>query len=101
MGVVVVMVSYRALPGLSDTARRAIGALVATVLSDEPECGGITLLQDAHDAARFTLVEHWPSEAFFLGPHMQRPHLRAFVQGAGAFLAGPPEISFWQVASGA
>lgn len=92
----VVMVGYRALPGQEEAARRGISALVATVRSVEPDCGGIRMLQDLVDPARITLVEHWPSSEFFLGPHMQQPHIQAFMRSAGAFLAGPPDISFWQ-----
>lgn len=53
------------------------------------------MLQDAGDPTRFTLIEHWPSREIFLGPHMQQPHIQSFIQRAGGFLEGPPEISFW------
>jgi quinol monooxygenase YgiN len=99
MSGVVVFVAYRSLPGHSDTAAHEIGALVASVLSLEPGCGGITMLQEASDPTRFTLIEHWPSQETFLGPHMQQPHIQSFIQSAGAFLAGPPEISFWHPVS--
>ena len=95
MSEAIVIVSYRSLPDQSDAAKRAIVALVAAVLSREPGCGGITLLQDANDPTQFTLIERWPSQALFLGPHMEQPHIQSFIQGAGAFLAGPPDISFW------
>lgn len=93
-----ILVAYHAQPGKADIARRAIRALVDTVLAREPECAGITMLQDANEPGRFTLVERWPSQAVFLGPHMQQPHIQAFIQGAGDFLAGPPDISFWNAA---
>ena len=91
----IVLVSYRARPECAETARRELGSLIAAVKAIEPECGGITLLQDANDPARFMLIEHWPSQETFLGPHMQQPHIQSFIQRAGAFLEGPPEISFW------
>ena len=91
----VVIVSYRAIPDQVETAKREISALVATVQSTEPDCGGITMLQDAADPTRFTLVENWPSQEIFLGPHMQQPHIQTFIQAAAGFLAGPPDISFW------
>lgn len=91
----VVIVGYRALPDQADTAKYEISNLIATVQSVEPDCGGITMLQDATDLSRITLIEHWPSQEFFLGPHMQQPHIQSFIQSAGAFLAGPPDISFW------
>lgn len=97
----VVIVSYRALPDHAAAAKHEIGKLIATVQAIEPDCGGITLLQDASDSARFTLIEHWPSREFFLGPHLQQPHIQSFIQRAGAFLAGPPDISFWHPVGGA
>ena len=97
----VVLVSYRSLPEHTDTTKREIGSLIAAVQAIEPDCGGITMLQDAGDPTRFTLIEHWPSRETFLGPHMQQPHIQSFIQSAGAFLAGPPEISFWRPVSGA
>ena len=92
----IVLVGYRALPDQVEAARREIAALVAQVQATEADCGGITMLQDASDPTRFTLVEDWPSREIFLGPHMQQPHIQSFIQRAGAFLAGPPDISFWQ-----
>ena len=90
-----VLITYRAQPDHLEVAKRELARLVATVLAKEPDCGGITMLQDVDDPTRFTLVERWPSRERFLGPHMQQPHILAFIQSAGAFLAGPPEISFW------
>ena len=101
MSEITVVVSYKALPAHADAARSAIAALVATVLSAEPDCSGITILQDSNDPARFMLIERWPSQEVFLGPHMQQPHIQSFIQDAGAFLAGPPEISFWNAARAA
>ncbi|MCC8362144.1 antibiotic biosynthesis monooxygenase [Lysobacter sp. A6] len=95
MSSAVVLVSYRARPECTELARREIASLIAAVQAVEPDCGGITLLQDAGDPTRFMLIEHWPSREIFLGPHMQQPHIQSFIQGAGAFLEGPPEISFW------
>ena len=93
-----VLITYRARMDQIEAARRELAALVATVLAKEPDCGGITMLQDVDDPTRFTLVEQWPSREIFLGPHMQQPHIQAFIQSAGAFLAGPPDISFWHPA---
>lgn len=97
MGETIVCVGYTALPGRADAARQAIAALVGTVLAREPACGGITILQGADDPARITLIERWPSRELFLGPHMQQPHIQSFIRQAGEFLAGPPDITFWQV----
>ena len=101
MSEITVVVSYQALPAYADAAKKAIDALVATVLSQEADCSGITVLQHANDPARFMLIEHWPSQEIFLGPHMQQPHIQSFIQEAGAFLAGPPDITFWNAARAA
>lgn len=97
----IVIVRYRALPDHVDMAWREIAALIATVQASEPDCGGITMLQDSADPTGFTLIERWPSQEIFLGPHMQQPHIQSFVQAAGRFLAGPPDISFWHPVGGA
>ena len=69
MNETVVLISYRSQPDQSDAARREIRALIATVLANEPECGGITLLQDADDPTRFTLIEQWPSREAYRAAH--------------------------------
>lgn len=96
MSEAIVIIRYEARPDQVSTARREISALVATVLAAEPECAGITLLQDAADPANIMLIERWASRDAFVGPHMQQPHIRAFIETAGALFAGPPDISFWQ-----
>lgn len=101
MSTSVVIVRYRALPEQVDTAKREIAALVATVHASEPDCGGITMLQDSADPTGFTLVEKWSSQEVFLGLHMSQPHIRSFIQAADKFLAGPPDISFWHPVEGA
>lgn len=98
MSETVVVVGYHSLADQADTAIGEITALVASVLAAESECLGIELLQDADNPTRVMLVERWPSKEHFLGPHMQQPHIQSFIQRAGAFLAGPPEISFWRSA---
>lgn len=98
---VVVLVKYSAQPGQEQKALAEISRLVATVQASEPECGGITVIQNASDKTKITLIERWPNQELFLGPHMQKPHIQAFIKSASAFLAGPPDISFWHPVSGA
>ncbi len=99
MNDIIVMVSYRAQADQVQTALSAIAALVSTVLTNEPACKGIEILQEDTDQTRITLVERWTSRDEFLGPHMQQPHIQAFIRAAGSFLSGPPEISFWRPVS--
>lgn len=93
---IVVVVSHRAQPGQEGRAKREIAELVATVLRDEPDCAGIEMLQDAGDPTRFLLIERWSSKDAYVGPHMETPHIRAFIGRAGEFMAGAPDISFWR-----
>ena len=92
---VTVLIEYRALPGQVERALAEIEGLVATVVSTEPDCLGIRLLQDSADPERLLLVERWSSKKTYLGPHRETPHLQAFIAGAAAFLTGPPEIRIW------
>jgi quinol monooxygenase YgiN len=55
------------------------------------------VLRDQNAPERITLIERWPNRDIFLGPHMQQPHIRAFIESAGTLLAGPPDISFHAV----
>jgi quinol monooxygenase YgiN len=92
---VTVVIAYRAQPGKGAQAKAALAPLIQTVLAREPDCLGITTLQDAADDTRFLLYERWTSQAAYTGPHMQTPHIQAFIQGAAAIFAGPPDITFW------
>jgi len=93
---ITVLIVYRALPGMADAGLRALADLVATVVAEEPACFGITVHQDASEPTRILLYEEWKDQASYLGPHMQTPHLRAFIERAPELFAGPPDISFWE-----
>jgi quinol monooxygenase YgiN len=92
---VTVLIRYRAQPGKGDAAKAALAPLIRTVRAREADCLGITTLQDAADDTRFLLYERWTSQEAYTGPHMQTPHIQAFIRGAAAIFAGPPEITFW------
>jgi quinol monooxygenase YgiN len=96
MDPILVLISYRAQPGKTEMAAVELSKLIAAVQSEESGCLGITLHQNGDEPARFLLVERWKDRATFEGPHMQTPHLQAFIARAMNFLAGPPEISFWR-----
>lgn len=95
-GPVVVLVSYQAQPGKADLAAREIASLVAEVQSREPDCLGISVDRREDNPGRILLRERWTSREAYLGPHMQTPHIQAFIGRAADFLSGPPDISFWQ-----
>ena len=93
---VTVAIRYEARPGKADTAVRELTNLINTVVKEEPACRGIWLHQDTGTPEKLLLVEHWTSQEAYTGPHMQTPHITAFVRRAFEFLAGPPEITFWR-----
>ena len=93
---ITVLIVYQAQPGKADAALGALTRLVETVVSDEPACLGITIHQDVSDPNRILLNEDWLDKASYVGPHMQTPHIRAFIQAAPELFAGPPDISFWE-----
>lgn len=98
---VMVIISYRAQPGREAQAVRELGDLIATVVREERDCHGIQLYQDEADPTRLLLHELWTSQAAYTGPHLQTPHLKAFIARAPGFLAGPPDITFWSLRSDA
>jgi len=96
MSPVIVHIAYRAQPGKAEFASVELAKLIAVVQSKESGCLGITLHQNRDEPERFLLVERWKDRATFEGPHMQTTHLQAFIASAMGFLAGPPEMSFWE-----
>ena len=50
--------------------------------------------QDVDDPNRLLLVEYWESKEAFMGPHLQTPHMQAFLERANGFLAAAPEFRF-------
>lgn len=98
---VIVLIQYRARPGRAEAARAALTALVATVVAREPDCHGITMLDNADDPSRLLLYERWKDREAYLGPHMKTPHLLEFMAQAGEHFVGPPEITYWTLVGAA
>jgi quinol monooxygenase YgiN len=91
----VVLVEYRARPGCEAEALDRLARLVAEIRAREPECGGIRILQHSEDATRISVIEEWPDSERYADPHLQQPHVRAFLRDAEALFQAPPSISFW------
>ena len=90
-----VIIRYRAKPQYEETALRELADLVAVVRAAEPDCTGITIVRHEKDPGEIMLIETWTSRDAYVGPHLRTPHITAFRERAGAFMAGPPDISFW------
>ena len=93
---VVVLIHYRAKPGMADVAAQELSTLIAIVVSEEAACLSISLHRDLDEPTSLMLYEHWADKESYLGEHMRTPHLLSFIEKAGKFLIGPPEISFWE-----
>ena len=100
-GDVTVMIRYLAQAGQAARAKDELEALVKVVLAEEPACRGIWIHENTSAPEQLLLIERWTDEASYTGPHMQTPHIRAFMTRARDFSAGPPEISFWRGVGGA
>lgn len=92
---VIVIVRYTAQSGKESQALSAITELVAKANSVESRTGTISILRNVADKRFITLIEKWPSQERFIGPHMAQPHIVQFIERSSEFLAGPPDISFW------
>lgn len=93
---VTVLIACSIIPDKVDLARQEFAHIINTVVTNESACHGIRLQQDIDDPYRLLLIEEWDSKEAFTGPHMQTPHMQAFLQRAQGFLAGPPEFRFGQ-----
>ncbi len=99
-GAVTIVIRYQAQPAHADRARDELDALIGEVVRQEPDCLGIELFREPAAPHHLLLVERWTSSDAYFGPHLQTPNLRAFIERAPAFLAGPPEITAWAPVSG-
>lgn len=97
---IIVVITYRTQPDQGARALRELRALVADVVALEKDCLGIRLHRDPVDDTQILLYEQWSSREAYVGPHMQTPHIGAFMGRAREFLSGPPTIAFWQLDDG-
>jgi quinol monooxygenase YgiN len=93
---VTVVITCTIRPDQLETARRELEAVIKTVMANEPACHGIRVHEDPKKPERLLIVEHWDSEETFSGPHMQTPHMQAFLAKAEGFLDGVADFGFWR-----
>ena len=90
-----VLIRYQAKPGCESAALRELTALVSVVRAAEPDCTGITIVGSEDQIGHIVLIETWTSREAYAGPHLQTPHIQDFIKRSGSFMAGPPEITYW------
>lgn len=94
---ILVTIRYQTQDGKAAAARQALRTLISTVVATEPDCLGIQMLQHADNETGILLYERWTSREAYSGPHMQTPHLGAFMASARELFAGPPTIEYWSL----
>ena len=90
---VTVLATIKAKPGLEETVRDEVLALVGPTRAEEG-CLNYDLHQSRDDAALFMLYENWVSKED-LDKHLEMPYLQAFLGKAPDLLAEPVQIALW------
>lgn len=93
---VTVVITCAIRPEKLDVARRELAAVIGQVMLREPACRGIRVHESPEHPQRWLIVERWDSKEEFIGPHMQQPHMRAFLETAATFLDGEADFAFWR-----
>jgi quinol monooxygenase YgiN len=92
----IVLVKYKAQPDKGSEAVSELTKLIEKV-KQEPHFKKITLHVDSKDDTNILLYEEWEDESYYNSEHMNTVHLKEFISNSRNFLAGPPEISLWNV----
>ena len=90
-----VIAHIRARPGQESRVRQVLQGLVSPTRA-EAGCINYDLHQSQTDPALFVFYENWASEAH-LDAHSKSAHIQSFRKVALEILAGPVEITKWQV----
>ena len=92
----VVIVKYKTQQNKSVDAVTGLKKLIEEVRKED-HFVNLRLHVDQKDNSNILLYEEWDDELYYKNQHMKTEHLKEFIVEAKAFLAGPPEISFWKV----
>ncbi|MBT8275164.1 MAG: antibiotic biosynthesis monooxygenase [Bacteroidia bacterium] len=92
----VVLVKYKAQPEKGSEAVSELTRLIEKV-ELEPNFLNLKLHVDPADETNILLYEVWSDVDYYNSAHMNTAHLKEFIENSRNFLAGPPEISFWNV----
>src|SRR5208337_4368919 len=94
---ITVLALMKAKDGMEETAREELLSLVNPTRS-EPGCINYDLHQAADEKSLFMFFENWKSVED-LEKHRETPHLKAYKQKAGSFLAKPAEVILFEMIS--
>jgi len=93
---VTVLAQLRLHPNFVEEGKRDLLRFANTVVRKEKDCSGIEIVQDFDEPTQITMIEKWSSRAAYQGPHLQTPHMKAFVEESGKYFDGPARISIGQ-----
>ena len=83
--------------GMEGNVREELFKLMAPTRS-EPGCIVYDLYQSTDDKQTFMFYECWMSKRD-LDEHLQKPHIKAFMDKAGGMLEEPLKVSLWEMIS--
>lgn len=92
----IVIVQYKTLQNKSVDAITGLKKLIEQV-KKEDHFVNLRLHVDQKDNSNILLYEEWDDELYYKNQHMKTEHMQQFIVESQAFLAGPPEITFWKV----
>lgn len=93
---IIVIVQYKTLQNKSVDAITGLKMLIEPV-KKEDHFVNLRLHVDQKDNSNVLLYEEWDDELYYKNQHMKTEHMQQFIVESQAFLAGPPEITFWKV----
>ena len=97
MAEVTVIAQIKTKEGMEEKVCSELIKLVAPTRSEEG-CIVYDFYQSADSKSLFMFYECWKSKKD-LDEHLQRPHIKAFVERAGEMLAEPMSVSLWKILS--
>jgi quinol monooxygenase YgiN len=84
----------KAKPGMEETVKQELSALVGPTLVEEG-CINYDLHRSLDHKGHFRFYENWTSKEL-LDRHLQSAHVKQFVAKVDKLLAEPPEITLWE-----
>lgn len=95
---VIVLLKFKTQPEKSDYTVSELTRL-ANQVKEEPNFVSIKIHVDPNDDTNIMLYEEWEDENYYNTEHMNTTYIKKFQANSVNFLAGPPEITFWNVVS--
>ncbi len=92
----IVIVKYKTQNNKSVDAVTGLKKLIEDV-KKEDHFVSLRLHVDQKDNSNILLYEEWDDELYYKNQHMKTAHLQEFIVESQAFLAGPPDITFWKI----